>query len=62
MKSSIGMRELGKLKDSPIIRFGRNQRRAALVAPRSGEPFGIQRFRTWEEVEEWEKNRQKKKK
>lgn len=56
------MRELGKLKDSPIIRFGRNQRRAALVAPRSGEPFGIQRFRTWEEVEEWEKNRQKKKK
>jgi len=47
------MRVVGTLKGTPIERFGRNQRRAALVAPPTGQPPGVLRFRTWEEFAAW---------
>ncbi len=50
------IREVGKTTASPLVRFGRNQRRAALVAPRAGWPKGVQKFRTWQELESWEKS------
>jgi hypothetical protein len=49
------IRVVGKLNAVPLIRFGRNQRRAFLVAPRAGNPIGINRFRTWEEFASWQK-------
>ncbi|MBL9218448.1 MAG: hypothetical protein JNG82_08170 [Opitutaceae bacterium] len=51
------MRELGKTTGSTLERFGRNQRRAALVAPKAGWPKGVQRFRDWREFESWQRNR-----
>lgn len=51
------MREVGTIKASPLVRFGRNQRRAALVAPRAGSPTGVARFRTWDEFASWQTNR-----
>lgn len=57
MEVPATMREVGRLKASPLMRFGRNQRRAALVAPGAGQKKGVVRFRTWDEVALWEKNR-----
>lgn len=57
MERPLTVREVGKLKGSPLTRFGRNQRRAAKVARRSGERYGVKCFRTWDEVAAWEKNR-----
>ena len=57
MNAPATMRELGQVKSPPLIRFGRNQRRAALVAVGFGRPKGVQLFRTWSEVESWEKKR-----
>ncbi len=48
------MREVGTIKASPLVRFGRNQRRAALVAPRTGSATGVRRFRTWDEFASWQ--------
>jgi hypothetical protein len=60
MAASLKVREVGTLKKSFLERFGKNQRRAALVARRSGQPMGIRRFKTWEEVEACRKAMQKK--
>ena len=43
------MREVGTIKETPLARFGRTQRRAVLVAPRAGSPVGVVCFRTWGE-------------
>lgn len=43
------MREVGTINATPLARFGRNQRRAVLVAPRAGSPVGVTCFRTWDE-------------
>ncbi len=52
--------EVGKVRASPLERFGRNQRRAHLVAPSaSGQCKGVVRFASWEEVEKWQSNHQK---
>ena len=51
------MREVGVIKAPPLVRFGRNQRRAALLAARSGEPSGVKRFKTWSEFSLWQKQR-----
>jgi hypothetical protein len=51
------IREVGHLKASPLRRFGRIQRRAYKLAPRSGQPPGVIRFQTWEEVTAWQKTR-----
>lgn len=59
MKKAGGMLEVGKIKATALVRFGRNQRRAAVVAPRAGEPTGIYRFRTWDEFSLWKKNRRR---
>ncbi len=50
---------VGSIKATPMERFGRNQRRAAAVAPlRAVKPGGL-RFRTWEEANAWKtKSRQ----
>jgi hypothetical protein len=53
MKTGGFMREVGVIKAPSLVRFGRNQRRAALVAPRCGDPTGIKRFKTWEEFTSW---------
>jgi hypothetical protein len=44
---------VGTIKASPMERFGRNQRRASLVAPAVGAKSGVLRFRTWEEFASW---------
>ncbi len=44
---------VGTIKATPMERFGRNQRRAALVAPAAGTKSGVLRFRTWEEFNSW---------
>lgn len=44
---------VGTIKAAPMERFGRNQRRAAAVAPKSGSKPGVIRFRTWEEFAAW---------
>ncbi len=50
---------VGTIKASPMERFRRNQRRAALVAPAAGSKSGVLRFRTWEEFASWKtKSRQ----
>lgn len=54
MKTRGQMREVGRITASPLERFGRNQRRAAAVAPGAGEPKGVRRFRTWEEFAQWQ--------
>gem|GEM_PF-2123547 len=46
---------VGSIKATPMERFGRNQRRAALVAPPRRVKPGVLRFRTWEELAAWEK-------
>lgn len=46
---------VGTIKASPMERFGRNQRRAAMVAPTAGARSGLLRFRTWEEFASWKK-------
>ena len=49
---------VGAINATPMERFGRNQRRAAVVAPKAGAKPGVLRFRTWEEFAAWkEKNR-----
>jgi hypothetical protein len=58
MERPFTIREVGKLTARPLVRFGRNQRRARLLAPRSGELPGVKRFRTWDEFSEWQTNRQ----
>jgi hypothetical protein len=50
-------REVGELRGSNLARFGRNQRRAFLVAPRAGEAFGVRRFRSWDDVRQWQQQR-----
>ncbi len=50
---------VGTIKATPMERFGRNQRRAAAVAPPSAAKSGVLRFRTWEEFALWKtKSRQ----
>ncbi len=44
---------VGSVKATPMERFGRNQRRAALVAPPQARKPGVLRFRTWEEANAW---------
>jgi len=56
MKNGGEMREVGTLKAHPLARFGRNQRRAAKLAPRTGQRSGVMRFRTWEEHSQWLKS------
>lgn len=51
------IREVGTIKASPLVRFGRNQRQAYLVAPRAGSPTGVRCFRTWDEFASWQKKR-----
>ncbi len=51
------MREVGKLRVSTLIRFGRNQRRAFAVAPRAGEASGVRRFPSWTEFQQWQTKR-----
>lgn len=45
------------IKATPLARFGRNQRRALLVAARAGSPVGVVRFRTWDEFTSWQQKR-----
>lgn len=45
---------VGAIKATPLQRFGRNQRRAAAVAARTGSKSGVIRFRTWEEFGSWQ--------
>jgi hypothetical protein len=59
MKKVGGMLDVGKIKATALARFGRNQRRSRLVAPKAGETTGIFRFRTWDEFASWKKNRQR---
>ena len=44
---------VGTVKAAPMERFGRNQRRAAAVAPMAGSKPGVIRFRTWAEFAAW---------
>jgi hypothetical protein len=55
MEKKGDMLEVGTIKAAPLARFGRNQRRAALLAPRAGKPAGVIRFRTWDEFASWQK-------
>ena len=57
MEKKGEMREEGTIKATSLARFGRNQRRAVLVAPRAGSPVGVARFRTWDEFTSWQKKR-----
>ena len=57
MAAPLKVREVGRIKASVLQRFGRNQRRAALVAPNLGQPKGIRRFKTWEDVDACRKAR-----
>jgi hypothetical protein len=57
MQKKGEMLEVGLIKAAPMTRFGRNQRRAAAVAPGAGSQFGLIRFKTWDEVALWKKNR-----
>lgn len=50
---------VGTIKATPMERFGRNQRRAAAVAPRAGSKSGVLRFRTWEEFAAWKEKHAK---
>lgn len=50
---------VGAIKATPMERFGRNQRRAAAVAPPRVTKSGVMRFRTWEDFDLWKtKSRQ----
>ncbi len=51
------MLSIGRSSATPLARFGRNQRRAALVAPKSGSSPGVLRFSTWEEFSSWKTTR-----
>ena len=55
MQKPAQMREVGRLKAPPLVRFGRVQRRVARLAPHAGQPPGVFRFRTWEELALWRK-------
>ena len=57
MEKNGEMREVGTIKATPLVRFGRNQRRAVLVSPRAGFPVGVACFRTWDEFTSWQKKR-----
>lgn len=46
---------VGTIKATPMERFGRNQRRAGLVAPPRVVKAGVMRFRTWEEFDTWKR-------
>ncbi len=48
---------VGTIIATPMERFGRNQRRAALLAPTAGTKSGVLRFRTWEEFDTWKMKR-----
>jgi len=50
---------VGAIKTTPLERFGRNQRRAAAVAPKAGAKPGVLRFRTWEDFAAWKEQRPK---
>ncbi|SDS45906.1 hypothetical protein [Opitutus sp. GAS368] len=50
---------VGTIKATPMERFGRNQRRAAAVAPQAGSKPGVIRFRTWEDFAAWKEKRAK---
>jgi hypothetical protein len=54
------MLTVGRITAAPLVRFGRNQRRAALVAPKSGSAPGVLRFSTWEEFSSWKTTRRRK--
>jgi hypothetical protein len=49
------MREVGVIKAPPLMRFGRNQRRAALLAPAGPATSGVVRFKTWQDFTQWRK-------
>lgn len=53
MEKKGEMLVVGTIKATPLERFGRNQRRAASVAPKAGVKSGVLRFRTWEEFAAW---------
>lgn len=53
MNKKDEMVSVGRVTAAPLVRFGRNQRRAALVAPKSVSSPGVLRFRTWEEFSSW---------
>lgn len=55
MAADLKIREVGRLQSSTLVRFGRNQRRARVVAPHAGEATGIRRFRSWSEFQQWQK-------
>ncbi len=45
---------VGQLKSTPLQRFGRLQRRVALVAPeKAGRPKGVQRFHSYSDIDPW---------
>lgn len=46
------MRIVGSVRQSWTERFNRVQSRAALFRPAVARPKGVQRFRTWEEMEQ----------
>lgn len=46
---------VGTIKATPMERFGRNQRRAALTAPPLTVKPGVIRFRTWEDFDTWKR-------
>jgi len=51
------IKEVGRCRAAPLERFGRNQRRAHLLAPGQGQPKGIQRFARWEDLESWQQRK-----
>lgn len=55
MQAREAMREVGVIKASPLVRFGRNQRRAALLAPAGLARTGVVRFKTWQDFTLWRK-------